>query len=373
MKTLKQILEVYSPKSADEKRFVKKHITIKHPDVAGNGDDVFKGAKVKAVDRLKERHGYKAGDDEAVYEENESLDEAETHRVNVVVSDPNSTSVSQRKTKIQKIVRLKANDKDNAINKATAYYQKRGYKVHDHNYIGQVNEEEQIDELSKATLGSYVKKASAAAVSSTTKSQQYGNLAKDAEKRAKDPKLAFAKAGNKAIAVSQAKSATTNAAKAEKRSSGVNKAVDRLTKEETEQVDEVMHVFHSTSPGAKMQRFHKDSPAPGAKAHRDATAAAVKHLRSTGALNRKSLSYGSTDDIKTPKDGTIRAIKREEFEGINDPLIEEMLNEVLAKDASAGDYISDFVKSDNPKFSGKSKAKRIKMALGAYYSKQRGE
>ena len=43
MKTLRQILEVYSPKSADEKRFVKKHITIKHADVAGNGDDVYSG------------------------------------------------------------------------------------------------------------------------------------------------------------------------------------------------------------------------------------------------------------------------------------------------------------------------------------------
>jgi hypothetical protein len=361
MKTLKQILEVYSPKSADEKRFVKKHITIKHPDAAGNGDDVFKGAKVKAVDRLKERHGYKAGDDEAVYEETESLDEAEMHRVNVVVSDPNSTSVSQRKTKMQKVVRLKANDKDNAINKATAYYQKRGFKVHDHNYIGQVNEESeqidelskstlgsyakkatnsvasnaynagdsnkdidtrskafgktvkrlkgvsiatdkltkeetQLDELSKSTLGSYIKKASATAVASTKKAQQYGNLAKDSEKRAKDPKLAFAKDLNKSIGSIQAKTSVANAAKAEKRSSGVIKAVDRLAKEDHDLLAD-----------------------------------------------------------------------------INDQLIEDMLNEVLSKNADAGDYISDFVKSDNPKFAGKSKAKRIKMALGAYYSKQRGE
>ena len=49
--------------------------------------------------------------------------------------------------------------------------------------------------------------------------------------------------------------------------------------------------------------------------------------------------------------------------------IEEELNEVLSKDASAGDWIHDFIHSDNPKFSGKSKAERKKMALGAYYGK----
>ena len=46
----------------------------------------------------------------------------------------------------------------------------------------------------------------------------------------------------------------------------------------------------------------------------------------------------------------------------------DALHEVLSKDAKAGDYISDFVHSTNPKFDGKSKKERIKMALGAYYS-----
>ena len=51
--------------------------------------------------------------------------------------------------------------------------------------------------------------------------------------------------------------------------------------------------------------------------------------------------------------------------------LDEMINEVLGKDATAGDYISDFVHSDNPKFAGKSKAERKKMALGAYYGAQK--
>jgi hypothetical protein len=45
----------------------------------------------------------------------------------------------------------------------------------------------------------------------------------------------------------------------------------------------------------------------------------------------------------------------------------DALYEVLSKDAKAGDYISDFVHSTNPKFDGKSKKERINMALGAYY------
>jgi hypothetical protein len=50
----------------------------------------------------------------------------------------------------------------------------------------------------------------------------------------------------------------------------------------------------------------------------------------------------------------------------------DVVNEVLSKDDPASKWISDFVKSDNPKFEGKSKKKRINMALGAYYAAKRG-
>ena len=53
--------------------------------------------------------------------------------------------------------------------------------------------------------------------------------------------------------------------------------------------------------------------------------------------------------------------------------IDEQINEVLSKDATAGDWISDFIKSDNPKFAGKSEAKRKEMALAAYYAAQKNE
>lgn len=46
----------------------------------------------------------------------------------------------------------------------------------------------------------------------------------------------------------------------------------------------------------------------------------------------------------------------------------EMLEERLSKNDSAEAWIRHFVHSENPKFDGKSKQERIKMALGAYYA-----
>ena len=47
---------------------------------------------------------------------------------------------------------------------------------------------------------------------------------------------------------------------------------------------------------------------------------------------------------------------------------QEQINEKLSASAPAKEWIDDFVKSDDPKFDGKSKDERIMMALGAYYA-----
>jgi len=59
----------YAPKSTDELRFKRKHVVNTTPDANKNGDDVFKGTSVKAVDRAGTRFGYNPGQDEEVYEE----------------------------------------------------------------------------------------------------------------------------------------------------------------------------------------------------------------------------------------------------------------------------------------------------------------
>lgn len=47
--------------------------------------------------------------------------------------------------------------------------------------------------------------------------------------------------------------------------------------------------------------------------------------------------------------------------------------EKLDASATASDYVRDFVHSNDPKFAGDTKKKRIKRALAAYYEKQRNE
>ena len=49
-------------------------------------------------------------------------------------------------------------------------------------------------------------------------------------------------------------------------------------------------------------------------------------------------------------------------------LRESYLEEKLKASDPAGEYIHGFVHSDNPKFAGKSKTKRIQMALAASYA-----
>jgi len=74
--------------------------------------------------------------------------------------------------------------------------------------------------------------------------------------------------------------------------------------------------------------------------------------------------------FKTPVAQSADPVVEEELDlETIDTLTEEQLDEVLTKKTPASEYISDFVKSDNPKFAGKSKKERIKMALGAYYAK----
>jgi hypothetical protein len=53
-----------------------------------------------------------------------------------------------------------------------------------------------------------------------------------------------------------------------------------------------------------------------------------------------------------------------------EPISQDEITEVLSKNAPASDWIHDFVNSDDPRFAGKSKEERIKMALGAYYGAQ---
>ena len=49
---------------------------------------------------------------------------------------------------------------------------------------------------------------------------------------------------------------------------------------------------------------------------------------------------------------------------------DHVMGEKLDKDATAGDYVKDFRKSDAPQFKGKSKKKKQQMAIAAYLDAQ---
>jgi len=88
-----------------------------------------------------EYNDYADSDDEQEYQRGVSEgSEPVTHRIGLTVTDPNHPMVSKRSETIQKTVRVKGDDREKAINSAIAHYRRKGYKVHDHHYIGIVDE-----------------------------------------------------------------------------------------------------------------------------------------------------------------------------------------------------------------------------------------
>jgi hypothetical protein len=137
-----------------------------------------------------------------------------THRIGLTVTDPNHPMVSKRGDTYHKTVRITQNvsDREAAINQAIAHYRRKGYKVHDHHYIGTVDDEP-INELSPKTLGSYAKKA---AVDAKFLGHQAGAQQGDAMAHAKRP-------GDGVDAGSEMDD------RAHKRLKGVGRAVDKLS------------------------------------------------------------------------------------------------------------------------------------------------
>jgi hypothetical protein len=153
-------------------------------------------------------------------------------------------------------------------------------------------------------------------------------------------------------------------------------------------IDAVKHVMESgwekekTSTGTKV---YGSSYGNSAKAKRDQTKSAVdtvkeptkKELEESDCVTKPEVKDIAKKEVK----GHEKKMHKEESSfalrliasHYESELLEDEINEVLKKDASAGDWIHDFVHSDNPKFKGKSKAERKKMALGAYYAKQNEE
>ena len=78
-----------------------------------------------------------------------------THRIGLTVTDPNHPMISKRGETYQKSVRVTGPDREAAINQAIAHHRRKGYKVHDHHYLGTVDQgvaEGSLNELSSDLL-----------------------------------------------------------------------------------------------------------------------------------------------------------------------------------------------------------------------------
>lgn len=87
---------------------------------------------------------------EGVEEEVDQIDEK--HLVNVTVSDPNHTMVSKRKETTQRRASVTAENREHAVDTAIKHYEKQGYKVHDHQYVGMKEEALKADRGYKKTV-----------------------------------------------------------------------------------------------------------------------------------------------------------------------------------------------------------------------------
>jgi len=93
-----------------------------------------------------------------------------------------------------------------------------------------------------------------------------------------------------------------------------------VTREEVEQVDEIVKIFHNTSDGANLSRNAKNPNDAAAVSHRKAAADAAKKARAGGNFKFKG---NSNITPLTPKSsgGDVQAVRSEEVEEFDEALV----------------------------------------------------
>lgn len=406
-KTLNQFLEGYlKVKNPDEQKFVDKHVVAKHPDRNGNDDDHFRG-KTKQIDRRKERHGYNPGEDEKVYEElkgnQHKIDankngKVDAHDFKLLRSKKKvaeeAEQIDELDTATLKSYRTKARAQGNAIvdkmkmgggdwskdqkdtktlRKRAAGAQMSGKQLVKRGESLKTEEVEDLEELSKNTLHSYI------------------------EKSAQDVHNQAYRAGKKEGG--EGKYDSGKILKSLTRQIGISKATRKLAgkakvnaNEEVEPIDENAKVVAHLQKryGDNIRKSHVRSAANDFGVGYVALAHAVRKKLGVNRLEEEQIDEisATTKDAyakkavkqlpglfnKSGKDAdaarkyynrknTVRKIANEEAE------LEEKIN---MDKASMGTVIKDFQKSDAPQFKGKSQEKRRAMAIAAKLTAERG-
>lgn len=371
MKTIKDIIELYKPKSADEDRFVKKHVIKKTEDANGNKDDVFNATNVKSVDRTP-KHGYNPGEDEQVYEDYQEIrfDDPEN---NSKSSDSTRDSRS-RSERIRDTMNKLGNQygrKNLASDIEKKYKKKKTFADKTMDYASgkrytDPKNEEFVSEDTHSDHFKFLLPLQKAGVPAPSKERAMDLIAKHG-----DP----LRAGKAYV----------------DRYKKIKNVANKVQKEETE-LDEARK-SRKMSPQEKMDRllkryglpqtkhFPKDGTDTGTTSSLEGKAKQGK-IEDVAKRTMQNNSYESENELvlnpflrglleatckecsKTyKKGGSCSCCMKEDVQ----------LDEILTPSMGAGAYIDDFVNSKDPKFAGKSKEKRRQMALAAYYAAKRGK
>ena len=305
-------------KNPDEQKFIDKHVVAKTDDRNGNDDELFKGSKVKMADRPKHRKGYNPGEDEEVYE---------------------ALKGDQHKIDANKNGKVDAHD---------FHLLRKKKKV--------AEEAEELDELSKSTMGAYTKKAAA-------------------DFSARKPKMGY----------------DGQLKKMQNRTVGVNRALDKMYGEEVEQIDEISAEkkdAYAQKAGKQLSGlFAKSNTADGARKYYNRKNA-VRKIANEEAEQideildtpKKAADYKAKaeksfkDNIWKGGEKAVRTTTKRLY-GLSHPKVAEEVEieeKLDMKKASMGTVVKDFQKSDAPQFQGKSQKKRQVMAIAAKLSAERG-
>jgi hypothetical protein len=156
-------------KNPDEQKFIDKHVVAKTDDRNGNDDELFKGSKVKMADRPKHRKGYNPGEDEEVYEGYHVMRNGQSisYHQDKESADKRARTSNMRGGSNATVVKDDRSVKEALKGDQHKIDTNKNGKVdaHDFHLLRKkkkvAEEAEQIDELSKETKASYMKKAGA--------------------------------------------------------------------------------------------------------------------------------------------------------------------------------------------------------------------
>lgn len=216
MKKLRQIipLTTYQPISQGDRQFADQHpIQVVDPidDIADGNDHVFRGATTPSKTAVNSHAKTEVSEEQIDEVSVDKLDAYATKAMSTVNSLPRDKAKKRRD--MVGLASMKGQIGSNPKGAAAQFWSR---KNNPKGFVGGSVKEDHLVEISKKVLGSYIKKANGQA-------NDMSNL-------------------SSFVAASQPKRARKLDKKIQKREKGIGMAVDKLTKEDVEQIDEISDI-----------------------------------------------------------------------------------------------------------------------------------